>query len=320
MAPGGGISCRSGRAPLRPTILTTRQRKVHPEARSAASPGTTFTSTRRVIVTTSSIRTFKPFSIASWAARLSILRPRQSSILSLMTHASWGWWKLRIRYGRMPLQSWSAAKKTIPGTGFAYDRWLAALTNEPTADGAKLSKLIVDAYRDRYTSEKYNDPKTTLSAVDVNKAEVVAKALSQFGDSLSSLMPDQAAKIRSLRESCKEFGADSDAASLFHHVDVGCIASNAANGSLNSSKVKSSAVLVISSINNAVLANYVGAEREDFGGSGLSIYFADSQSAYNKDLFALKGYDKNNKNRPVDFVKDERWADFLQQILSNVQN
>jgi hypothetical protein len=218
------------------------------------------------------------------------------------------------------------SEETIPSIGFPYDLWLGTLTEDPDADGAKLARFMIDAYAKNYTldtadtSEHTFDPKlTTLSAVRMDKLDTLVKSISQLGDGLSTEIPSNVAKVRALRDKCQEYGKERDATiSAFHHVDLNCIASAFSSGFSNLPAVKSFADQVIQDLNSVVIANYVGEHSKVFGGGGLSVYFADSKSAYNKDPYALKGYDKNNMNHPVDFVKNEHWADFLHKYWSYV--
>src|SRR5262249_22553751 len=88
-----------------------------------------------------------------------------------------------------------------PGEGWKYDDWLNRLEANPSMDGAALGSLLVDSYRKRYGD---NDA-TTLSAIDLSKAEDVASAVSVLGDQLGNELNKNSNGVVQARTKCSVY-------------------------------------------------------------------------------------------------------------------
>jgi len=203
-----------------------------------------------------------------------------------------------------------------PGEGWKYDDWLNRLEANPSMDGAALGSLLVDSYRKRYGD---NDA-TTLSAIDLSKAEDVASAVSVLGDQLGNELNKNSNGVVQARTKCSVYAPNpfGDGKDYFQHIDLGYFCDQLRG---LDPEVKDAASKVRSKVKECVLANYASKQRMgSFGSTGLAIYFPKSGAIYKKDPYQENGYEKDNQRFPVEFVQRFHWADFLHEYFAKVPN
>lgn len=207
-----------------------------------------------------------------------------------------------------------------PGSGWQYDDWLRALTANPAMDAPSLGKVLVQSYEKRYTTPGRVLPDTTLSAIDLSKAGPLADAVSAFSDALVQQIPAEAANIKVARGDCRVYAPDpfDDGKDYFFHIDIGRFAERV-EARCQNANLRQRAAAVRAALSAALLANYAGADRQgDFGSQGLAIYFPATGSDFQNDVVAENGYDPQNNNFPVAFVREQRWVKFLQKYYQEV--
>jgi hypothetical protein len=218
-----------------------------------------------------------------------------------------------------------ASEELEPGLGWRYDDWLSQLNKNPSMDALTLGKEIVESYRGVYgdDSRPGADPNTTMSLSDLSQAgdqkSALASSITALANVLITTLPIQMEVIKAARAACPEYAPNpfGDGKDYFSHIDMGCFAQNVAVRTKDSA-TKRAANEVLDAIRAEVQDNYVGAARRGFGSAGLAIYFPINASAYKSDAYAENGYEKTNKNHPVEFVQNERWTDFLHAYWSRV--
>ena len=83
-----------------------------------------------------------------------------------------------------------ASMKTEPGDGWPYERFLGALTANPSMNGAELGSIVVDGYTAHYdlSNQEQENPfwkaNTTLAAVDLEKIGALTEAMDALGSFL----------------------------------------------------------------------------------------------------------------------------------------
>ena len=206
-----------------------------------------------------------------------------------------------------------------PGEGWKYDDWLKKLQANPSMDAVGLGSLLVDSYKRTYGD---NDA-TTLSAIDLSKAEGLATAVSALGDQLETELQKNPSVVTQARTNCAVYAPNTfgDGRDYFQHIDLGYFCDQLHGPNRNSSQVKEAADQVRAAVKGCVLANYASKQRMGaFGSTGLAIYFPKSGAIYKGDPYQENGYEKDNQNYPVEFVQKFHWGDFLHQYFAKVPN
>jgi hypothetical protein len=238
-----------------------------------------------------------------------------------------------------------ASEELVPAYGFQYDDWLDTFQTAPPADGEALGLLLVTSYRKRYEKPDdlsaaakgklackgippplRTDPRTTLSAVNLERVQPLADAVGELAkELLNGLATNRAATEAAIREArgTSHFAPDRG----YYHVDLGRFLENLAAGKA-SPAIRARAVTASAALRVAVLDSYGGRDRlKKLGASGLAIYFPASGAEYDTDPYRGTGYDKpsgdprsdGTRAHPVAFVDDEPWANFLHAYLKTVK-
>jgi hypothetical protein len=215
-----------------------------------------------------------------------------------------------------------ASEELVPGTGWQYDDWLKQLIDEPRIDGHALGKLLVESFEKRYgPTAELGDPATTLSAVDLTKLDRLATAVTALSKSLTAKFNSEKANIKRARDECSVYAPDAlgDKRDYFLHVDLAQFCKRL-SAHTRDEEIKSKALSVLKTIDASILRNYAGADRQqNFGSSGLAIYFPPNGLSYENDWLKEGGYE-NSRTRskrekaaeyPVEFVENHYWSDFL---------
>jgi hypothetical protein len=218
-------------------------------------------------------------------------------------------------YGLAPsVEVMVASEELEPGTGWRYATWLDKLVASPSMGPEQVSKALIDSYRQQYGDEYL----TTLSAIRLSAIPAIAKSLSAFSDAVRQAGEGELAAMRKARVDVQAYGG-SVVPPLRTSVDIAALLkayeANTSNAGLRARSGKVRADLA-----GAVIANYASARSQypdgevPYGSEGLAIYFPESVDVFYKDYFH-KGYLKENKDRPVDFVQQQSWAELLYKLL-----
>jgi len=207
-----------------------------------------------------------------------------------------------------------ASEELEPGLGWKYDDWLAAVEANPTMDAVSLAKITVAKYRDIYTAPATADTATTLAAFDLGRTAELATALSLLSDSLVAKLDAELQPIIETRASVLTYAPGYN----FYHIDLGGFLKLLA-GKVSDETIRAQIVAVQNVLSAGVVAKYAGQDRlGSYGSTGLAIYFPASEREHLGDPYSEGGYEKDNANFPVQFVQNEKWADFLHAYWSRV--
>lgn len=206
-----------------------------------------------------------------------------------------------------------ASEDLEQGDGWQYKHLLTRLAAAPAMSPEALGRAVVETFGARYT-----DTYATLSLLNLSGTRAAATSLSSFAEALRSAGPGELQAMRAARGELSEYG-DWDNPPLHLSVDLVTLLDRfrlrTANAGLSAQAASTAAA-----INAMVLANYASPQSRGGGGealygsNGLAIYYPKSKAAFLDDPFH-SGYLKANTDRPVAFVRDERWADLLYDLL-----
>ena len=193
-----------------------------------------------------------------------------------------------------------------PDPGWDYRRAFKPLFDNPQIDKFTLAKALVKAYADTY-DDKAN---VTLSAVNLDATVTLTSALDSFVLQILPKIAIEAKAIRAARSLCSEYGGGiptTPFVDLAHF--LGTYQNTTTDGALKRSAEKIQRI-----IDSSVIADYASQTRKDrYGSTGLSIYFPKDYSSFQKDQYH-DGYLPKNKLKPVDFVRQTHWPEFLQEF------
>ena len=201
-------------------------------------------------------------------------------------------------------QNMVASEELEPGLGWDYMGWMKRLAANPSADGAAVSKMLVEAYGESYKpggnhAQDGREQEMTLSATnyDALKNNLVP-ALNNLSKELMAGSEKPAAKTA--RSSSQEF-YNSDCA------DVGSFLSKL-DANSRSVKVKQAVAATQAALSTTVLAEvHTGKYSTEgvSGATGLVLYFPESKyqwkEAYNAQQIAFAG--EGWKNFLLEFIK-----------------
>jgi len=194
------------------------------------------------------------------------------------------------------------SEETEPGDGWPYDLILADLVTTPGMNAATLGTTIVTQYGNFYGP----GGSETQSAVDLTQMVPLATAINNFVTAMEGA--DSWIEIKTCRGNTQEFSA------LWSQVGGWCYAVEGVDlwhfADLVATAVPAIAVqadAVKTEINNAVIANYAGADIAN--SNGLAIYFP------NRDDGFYQRYYENITN--YNFPNDTTWDNFLKNYLIN---
>jgi len=203
-----------------------------------------------------------------------------------------------------------ASQDLEPAAGWDYEAWLAPLVAKPQMSAEDVAKKVVDGY-EVLNKNKYF---TTLSALRLNGIRQSSASLSSFADAMRAAPMQERKALLDARLTLKSYG-DWANPPLFTSVDLVSLLSRYEQSTANSS-LRASAALARQSLKAHVLRNYASTRSTGpYGSEGIAIYFPRSQRDFKADPYH-DGYLKNNKKYPVDFVRNETWADLLYVLLN----
>jgi hypothetical protein len=204
-----------------------------------------------------------------------------------------------------------ASEELEAADGWNYPTWLAALTAKPQMNAEELGKVLVDSYAEQY---KGHNNRTTLAATRLGQINTLATNISNFAGDLMRLLPTQWAAIKDARYRCFNYapGYGLSGIDLAYFVQQ-------ALASLPDDKLQASGTTLLQQLEKAIVCDYAGTDRQNhFGSKGLSIYFPHTLSFFQADPDA-SGYDPTNTVFPVEFVRTQRWAEFLRAYYQYVK-
>lgn len=207
-----------------------------------------------------------------------------------------------------------ASEELEPGDGWQYADWLGRLVANPTLTPEGLGRAIVDSYATHYRDSYF----TTLSLLDLSRARPTATALTKFADNLRSAGEDELQLIRAARSDLSSY-ADWDNPPSYLSIDLVTLLDRYKSRTRNALLAAQADATMIEA-KAMVVANYASLRSQGapgnglYGSQGIAIYYPASLQDFRDDYFHT-GYLKANQDRPIAFVRDERWADLLYVLL-----
>lgn len=171
-----------------------------------------------------------------------------------------------------------ASEETEPANGWYYSRWVGALADDPSMDGAALGRVICDAYYEGCQEAGTADD-ATLSLTDLSRLESLMNAYERFGaEALAAACDDPSFFTRFARVAAQSenYGGNTREQGFTNMVDMGHLARQTA-------WLLPSAQSVSDALADCVLYKVGGPYRAE--ATGLSCYYS-----YNGDMDDLNGY------------------------------
>jgi Clostripain family len=204
-----------------------------------------------------------------------------------------------------------ASQELVPGNGWNYKLWLQKLMDNPKMTGRELGEAVVTAYQEEYSGTE----DTTLAATDLGVMPELADAVSKVADGIAKDLNNQLAIIKKARSDCKTYAPTM----RLPYIDLELFLAQAEHGHPDE-QVRVSIRRARDLLRRAVIANYAARGRlGKYGSQGLSIYYPDSEAAFEQDA-DHEGYRKANSVFPVEFVRKNKWVDFLEAFWQLVPN
>ncbi len=172
-----------------------------------------------------------------------------------------------------------ASEEVEPGCGWSYDRWLGALAEDPSMDGAGLGRSICDGFYEGCRDEGSEDS-ITLSVTDLTRLQPLLDAYDAFGgEALKSVYEDEGFYSRFARAAsgAENYGGNTREQGYSNMVDLGDLARES-GGILSQTSGD-----VLSALDECVIYTVSGRYRAD--STGLSCYYS-----YSGDLDDYYGY------------------------------
>ena len=159
-----------------------------------------------------------------------------------------------------------ASQENEPGAGWDYGSFLGYISENPTVDGEKLGKVIVDSYYDKCDRDGLADS-VTLSVIDLAKTPGVSRAFGGYTDELVGITNDsrKMADYSQEAEQAESFGGRSIFEGYSDMADLKGLADCTGDFTPGSYQQLSA------SVDEAVLYSRAGSARS--GASGLSVFY-----------------------------------------------
>lgn len=226
-----------------------------------------------------------------------------------------------------------ASQETEPALGWAYAKFLEALTAKPTQTGSELAKNIVKSYivndlrivdngaRALYLEELGEDATSakalatemsqdvTLTAIDLSKLPPLMAALNDFAFALTTADPAAIAKARTYAQA---FETVFDPEEPSPYLDLGHFAKLAAEFAADDT-VDAALAALQKAYKAAILAEINGSQRP--GASGISLFFPTP------DLLTAVGTEESEQSYTgyaSRFAGASLWDDFLRFHYTNI--
>jgi len=183
-----------------------------------------------------------------------------------------------------------------PAEGWDYREFLTNLTKTPSMNAEQVGKAAVDAYKKRYVNP--NDL-VTQSSVRVQSIQSVASSISDLATLMRADINNERNFIRLARINSKTYGTRYN---FKTSIDLAAFLSKYKSTTKNPD-IKLAIDTVLQDIKGSVAANWA------------SPYFPASAADVVMEPVDHSGYQKGNSLFPVDFVRNEYWADFIADYL-----
>jgi len=196
-----------------------------------------------------------------------------------------------------------------PGKGWNYTDWVGRLCAKSSIEPEELASIVVGSYESYYKNAR---KPTTLSSIKLSEIDALASSIDDLSDVLIRNVKTRHGLevIRNARSSCFVYAPGCN----LHGIDLGqfCDLLDTMSDDQN---VIGRAQNVRAELNKCVAANYRSVDRPQ--SNGLAIYFPATETLYKTDP-SMEGYDRDNTDNPVEFVKTRRWVRFLQAYFNRV--
>lgn len=176
-----------------------------------------------------------------------------------------------------------ASEELEPGCGWSYDRFMGALAENPSMDGAELGKHICDGFYEGCADIGQEDA-TTLAVIDLSKIPALVKAYDKVG--AEALLMASISKGGSyLNEfarcanSSENYGGNNDSEGYTNMVDLGDLIRN----NMKKELISETGQNLLDTLNDAVVYKVNGDLRSQ--STGLSCYYS-----YNGDYDDFSGF------------------------------
>jgi hypothetical protein len=218
-----------------------------------------------------------------------------------------------------------ASEELDPNAGWDYSSWLASLAANPRIDAKGLSVMLVDSYAAEYGNSGY----TNLSAIDLSGIKALARSLGTTSSAIDSRLTEEIMPLSSARRSLLNFGdwysdswynCDQVQVLRFHGIDLASFLANYSKATQNS-KIRNALAQLRSALQRVILKNYASSKSvEQYGASGLAVYFPGSTRDYSCDTDGAAYDPKVAKTSAVaqapEFVSDISWSTLIQHYLA----
>lgn len=207
-----------------------------------------------------------------------------------------------------------ASEELEPAAGWRYSKWMDRLVANPGMSDRQLGSTLVNMYREQYGNEYL----TTLSAINLTNFRTALGQLSIFANGIRAAGQAEVDNLKRARAELTSYAASINPPPRTS-VDLPGLLRRYELQTKDPNLRKQSASLRASLATN-IIANYASTRsaapksRQPYGSEGLAIYFPETRTAFLSDNFH-QGYLKSNTDRPVEFVRNETWADLLYEIL-----
>jgi hypothetical protein len=212
------------------------------------------------------------------------------------------------------------SQENEPGPGWNYPAFLSALRVQPDMSAPELARQIVTTFGGLYGTDGQN-PKTTLSAMHLDLAAELSRRLSAFCDDAIPLISNAGFRsaVEAARHACENY-ADDPKSGYTNPIDLRRFLQVLGRQPFVPASLLDRIDFVLATLDRMVFENYASPDsQQQFGSSGLSIYFPPSLARLNADTFDLQGYDRSTcavpSSFPVEFVCCEHWFEFLLTYL-----
>jgi len=180
------------------------------------------------------------------------------------------------------------SEETEPWDGWPFDTILSSLTGNPAMSASQLGLVIVDEYYASYSNSE------TQSAIDLHTPyDTLNTAVNDFAVALINGVSSHHAEIATARANTQKFYYPT-------YIDLYDFAYQV-NQEVSDATINAAATDVMNAVNGAVI-------REQHGGSwpgahGISIYFPESEGAYDSDYDGSTGW--------LQFTANTQWDEWL---------
>lgn len=203
-----------------------------------------------------------------------------------------------------------ASEELEPGAGWRYSEWMSRLLRDPGMTEEDLGRALVESYRTEYGNEYL----TTLSAIRLAGFRTSIAAISELADRIRKLGQSEISKLVRARTQLTSYG-DSVEPPLRTSVDLVKLLEGYEKMTGDDEAKRASADLR-EKMTGHIIANYASTRSASppsdlpYGSRGIAIYLPENRSAYLADPFR-HDYDKTNRDRPIDFVREQSWSDLI---------